>query len=101
MEQKPRAVGARAPDVQLGGEPVNPTPKPPAPQPARLLRRLLRKITVEPTGDGWRARIVGSMSRTFSTRHMAIEAAKAASRQCGLPVIVLETLTPPDGPMAA
>jgi hypothetical protein len=41
------------------------------------------------------------MSRTFSTRHMAIEAAKAASRQCGLPVILLETLTPPDGPIAA
>jgi hypothetical protein len=31
---------------------------------------------------------------------MALEAAKAASRQCGLPVIVLETLAP-DGPIAA
>jgi hypothetical protein len=78
------------------------------PQPGRLPRRLLRKIVVEPVGEGWRARIVGfdarwngGASRTFASRHMAVEAAKAASRQTGLPVVTIETITAPDGPRAA
>jgi hypothetical protein len=69
---------------------------------------LLRKIAVEPAGEGWRARIVGfdarwngAASRIFSTRHMAVAAAKAASRQTGLPLICAETLTAPDAPSAA
>jgi hypothetical protein len=63
---------------------------------------------VEPAGEGWRARIVGfdarwngAASRIFSSKHMATEAAKAASHQCGLPLIVVDTLTAPDAPSAA
>jgi hypothetical protein len=75
---------------------------------ARLPRRLFRKLIVEQTAEGWRARILGfgphwsgAASRTFSTRHMAVAAAKAASRQTGLPLICAETLTAPDAPSAA
>lgn len=104
--QNPREAGALvspASDAQAS------TPKPCSAQLLRLPRRLLRKITVEPVAGGWRATIVGfdalfwsgAASRTFSSRHMAVEAAKAASRECGLPVVTVETLAPPDGPMAA
>jgi hypothetical protein len=109
MGQKPRARGARASEVDPAGRHRSLTAPIADAQLARLPRRLLRKITVEPADGGWRARIVGfdaafwsgATSRTFSTRRMAIEAAKAASRQCGLPVIVTETLTGADGPIAA
>jgi hypothetical protein len=73
---------------------------------ARLPRRLFRKIVVERSPDGWRARIVGfdarfylqSKSREYRTRHQAIQAAAAASLVCGLPVIVIETLVAASGP---
>jgi hypothetical protein len=75
---------------------------------ARLPRRLFRKLIIEQVADGWRARIVGfdarwngAASRIFTSRHMAMEAAKAASRQTGLPVITAETLSAPDEPRAA
>ena len=42
MEQKPRADGARAPDVQLGGEHAEPTPKQNEPQ-RELDERTLRR----------------------------------------------------------
>jgi hypothetical protein len=79
------------------------------PQLAQLPRRLFRKIVVEPTEGGWRARIVGfdarfrndAVSSTFASRALAIQAAKTASRVCGLPVITAETLAAPDGPRAA
>lgn len=72
----------------------------------RLPRRLLRKIVVEPAGGGWQARIIGfdarfwngASSRTFNSRGLALEAAKAASRQTGLPVITVETLAPSELP---
>jgi hypothetical protein len=109
MEQKPRASGARAPDVQLGGERGNPTPERSQSQLVQLPRRILRKIVVEPTDGGWRAKIVGfsgqfwsgAASSVFRTRHMALEAAKAASRECGLPVVTIETIAPSDPDLAA
>lgn len=63
-------------------------------------RHVLRKIVVEPTREGyWQARIIGfdarfwngATSRAFTSRYMALEAAKAASRETGLPVITAET----------
>lgn len=74
---------------------------------ACLPRRLFRKIVVEPALDGWRARVVGfdarfwtgGVSHTFNSRYLALEAARAASRITGLPVIAVETLAssePPD-----
>jgi hypothetical protein len=73
-----------------------------------MRRHLLRKIGIVWTPEGWRAAVIGfdrrwsgSISRAFNSRHMALAAAKAASQQCGLPVIVVETLTAPDGPAAA
>jgi hypothetical protein len=74
-----------------------------------LPRRIFRKLVVEPTDGGWLVRAVGfdarfwtkSTSRVFSSRHMALEAARAASRKYGLPLITVESLSSPDGPMAA
>jgi hypothetical protein len=104
MQQEPH-VGAPG---SRGGEPEHPTANHYEPQLSHLPRRLFRKLIVEPAGEGWRARIVGfdarwngAASRIFSSKYMATEAAKAASQQCGLPVIAVETLTAPDGPRAA
>ena len=82
----------------------------PAPGPAgeieRLPRRVLRKIVVQPHGSGWIAMIVGfnarfftpAVSREFATREQAVHAALRKSRQTGLPVITVETLTGSCGP---
>jgi hypothetical protein len=104
MRQEPH-VGAPA---VHGGERRHPTENPSEPQLSHLPRRLFRKLIIEQVADGWRTRILGfdprwngATSRTFTSRHMAIESAKAASRQTGLPLICAETLTAPDGPAAA
>jgi hypothetical protein len=75
---------------------------------ARLQRRLFRKLIIEQVADGWRTQILGfdprwngATSRVFASRHMALQAARAASRQTGLPVVTIETATAPDAPSAA
>lgn len=110
MSRTPGAGGRRGAPGSLGGEQEPHTKFSAETQLIALPRNLLRKIAVERTDEGWRARIIGfdptfwtnSVSRTYSTRHMALEAAKAASRACGLPVVAVETIAGPDGPdMAA
>ena len=109
MRREPRADGARAPGVQLGGELPEPNPNARKSQPVSLPRRVFRKIALEPVPGGWRARMVGfdgrflgcAPSPVYSTHHMAMEAAKTMSRQTGLPIITIETLTDPGGPEAA
>jgi len=93
----------------LAGDSRNPTPKLDQPQLARLPRTIFRKLAVRPTAEGWVVEVVGydpkfwdgATSRAFSSRFMALEAAKAESRRTGLPLVAIETLTPPDGPIAA
>lgn len=106
MKQNPRAGGARGSEVDPAGRHRNPTAAPCEAQPTLLPRCLFRKIIVEQTCEGWRARIVGfdakfwngATSSTFKSRRLAVAAANAASRQCGLPVVTVETLTAADGP---
>jgi hypothetical protein len=72
-------------------------------------RRLFRKIVVEPSQNGWRARVVGfdprfyssKLSREYRTRAEALSAAHRAGRAWGLPVVAVETLTNPGGPERA
>jgi hypothetical protein len=106
--KRPHRESGRGATVIRQADDCDPTPEPSQSQLARLPRRLFRKLIVEPAGEGWRARIVGfdarwngATSRVFASRHMALQAARAASRQTGLPVVTIETATAPDGPRAA
>lgn len=104
--RNPRPDGPRAPGVRRHAEPPSPTSPPTSAQLARLPRRLLRKIVIEPSPGGWRCRIVGfdprfhsdKASGEYLTRASALEAAHAASRHCGLPVVTIETFDPDRGP---
>jgi hypothetical protein len=107
--KSPHREGGRGAIIRRQADTRDPSQNLWTPQLARLPRHLFRKIVVEPAADGWRARIVGfdarfwngATSHTFTSRHMALEAARVASRECGLPVVTTETLASSDPDLAA
>lgn len=74
--------------------------------PARLPRRIVRKIVIQPARGSWFAMVVGFdprfftpvVSQQFVSREAAMAEALRLGRKTGLPVITAETLTERNGP---